>query len=360
MNASAPDLTPVTTPIELRAGGNEASDLLRVRSPELLAARGWRRAFWTVLDEAPVEKSLALLGLPAGEPDTGAWQAMAVAADAGPQTGRTEDGEALAHRDGWVYVIGSHFGSKRGPLRPRRAFVARFREADAATAPVRLQVARNAFRLHRAVNEAFAATAIDVIAPGDGIRDRYLRQTMVRGHRRAKDWVHHLADGDSPVNVEAAAFTAAGTLLLGLRYPVTSVGAPLLVELADVADLFDADPVTLPRIVAVRPVPAAATPGRLTGFRALSARDDGTFDAVVGSIDATGKRSVVLADHPHGADVTCRHVRLSVPPAGADAAVGVEPVRDFPDLYNVEGVSEADGRIHYVTDDEDRIRLWLG
>ncbi len=71
-------------------------------------------------------------------------------ADAGAENGRTEDGEALAHHDGWVYV----FGSKAGPLRPRRAFVARFREQDAARGTPPVQVVRNRLRLHRAVNDA--------------------------------------------------------------------------------------------------------------------------------------------------------------------------------------------------------------
>jgi hypothetical protein len=113
--------------LEFVVGGNEASDLLPVRSDALLRAYGARRGFWTVLDEGPVERCLALLL----ERTDGEWVSHHVAADAGAENGRTEDGEALAHHDGWVYVFGSHFGSKAGPLRPRRAFVARFREDDA-------------------------------------------------------------------------------------------------------------------------------------------------------------------------------------------------------------------------------------
>jgi hypothetical protein len=47
--------------VDLSVAGNEASDLLPVRSPEVLAAHGARRGFWTVLDEGPVEQCLALL-----------------------------------------------------------------------------------------------------------------------------------------------------------------------------------------------------------------------------------------------------------------------------------------------------------
>lgn len=115
------------TSVELAVGCNEASDLLPVLAPEVLAAHGARRAFWTVLDEGTVEQCLALL---LERPD-GTWTAHHAAFDAGLETGRTEDGEALARSGEWVYVLGSHFGSKGGPLRPKRAFFARFREADA-------------------------------------------------------------------------------------------------------------------------------------------------------------------------------------------------------------------------------------
>ena len=36
----------------------------------------------------------------------------------------------MDRHDGWIYVFGSQFGKKDGPLQPKRSFVARFREAD--------------------------------------------------------------------------------------------------------------------------------------------------------------------------------------------------------------------------------------
>src|SRR5688572_17896281 len=154
------------TPIEMSVGGNEASDLLPVHSAELLAALGARRACWTVLDEGPVEQCLALL-VDRGDDH---WEGLHTLGDAGDENGRTEDGEALAYADGWVYVVGSHFGNKAGPLRPRRAFFARFRESDAVRTAgggaVPLRVVRNQFRLHRALNDAFAEASLRPLAPG--------------------------------------------------------------------------------------------------------------------------------------------------------------------------------------------------
>ena len=341
--------------VELTIGGNEASDLLPVGSPELLAALDARRAFWTVLDEGPVDECLALLVEPR---DGGPWAARHLHVDAGRETGRTEDGEALARHDGWVYVIGSHFGSKVGPLRSRRAFVARFREADAATGKVPLHVVRNRFRLHRAVNDALAAAEFNPLVPGDRVRARFIAETLARGSARNKSWVDRLAEDDLPLNVEAAAFTSDGTLLLGLRFPVTEKGEPILVELDGTAEMFTAD--RWPAVVAAYALTGVTPPGALTGFRALSALGGGWYAAVIGSVDALGKGSVLLDDHPAGGDVTCQHVRFRLPSDPAGPALPGERVADLAPLRNVEGLAEVDGEPWYVTDEDHRIELRRG
>jgi hypothetical protein len=342
------------TSIELSVGCNEASDLLPVRATEVLAAHGAKRAFWTVLDEGPVEDCLALIVERIG----GRWEALHVEGDAGPEAGRTEDGEALAYADGWVYVVGSHFGSKGGPLRPRRAFFARFREDAAVRTPVRLEVVRNQFRLHRALNDALRDAGLRALKPGSRVHDRFIVETLAKGSAKAKSWISRLSHGDTPCNVEAAAFTPAGTLLLGLRFPVTENGGPILVEIADVAGMFDNDPRTWPTVVKAYVLTGVTPPGALTGFRALSARPDGSYDAVVGSIDATGKGSVLLDDHPTGGEVTSRHVRFRLPEQGHEAAG--ELISDLAPFHNVEGLTDVDGRPYYVTDEDHRVALWVG
>ncbi|MEH1169737.1 hypothetical protein V6V47_30595 [Micromonospora sp. CPCC 205539] len=346
---------------EFVVAGNEASDLLPVRSAALLRAHGARQGFWTVLDEGPVERCLALLL----ELDDGEWTARHVLADAGVENGRTEDGEALAHHDGWVYVFGSHFGSKGGPLRPRRAFVARFREDDAAAGPLPVHVVRNRFRLHRAMNDALAGAPLTPLPPGKQVRDRFIVETLARGTARAKSWVSRLAPDDLPLNVEAAAFTSAGTVLLGLRFPVTEAGEPILVEVAGVPGMFAAEP-AWPRAVRAYAVTGVTPAGALTGFRAITPTPDGGYDGVIGSIDALGKGSVLLDDHPGGGDVTSRHVRFRLPAGGSSAAapdghrlVGAL-VADLAPFHHVEGLAELDGRPYYVTDEDHRVALWLG
>lgn len=355
------DMTGAVHTVDLALGGNEASDLLPVRAPAVLAAYGARQAFWTVLDEAPVERSIGLLVQGNG----GGWGAYPLAADAGLEQGRTEDAEALARFGEWIYVFGSHFGSKAGPLRPRRAFVARFRETDAATGLARLQVVRNQFRLHRAVNDVLAGADITVLPPGDRVRHRFIAETVARGSARAKTWVSRLAPDDHPLNVEGAAFTPGGSLLLGLRFPVTDRGEPILVEVTGMADMFES--AAWPRVVRAYALTGVTPPGALTGFRALSADADGSYSAVIGSIDALGKGSVLLDDHPAGGDVTSRHVRFRLP-ADADVLppsigpgrweVPGELVADLAPLRNVEGLAEVAGGHLYVTDEDQRIGLW--
>ncbi|MFC4020494.1 hypothetical protein ACFOW4_21485 [Micromonospora sp. GCM10011542] len=345
--------------VEFVVAGNEASDLLPVRSAALLRAHRARRGFWTVLDEGPVERCLALLL----ELSDGEWTARHVTADAGVENGRTEDGEALAHHDGWVYVFGSHFGSKAGPLRPRRAFVARFREDDAASGALPVQVVRNRFRLHRAVNDALAGAALTPLPPGERVRARFIVETMARGTARAKSWVSRLAPDDLPLNVEAAVFTPAGTVLLGLRFPVTVDGEPILVEVGGVPEMFAAEP-AWPRALGAYVVTGVTPPGALTGFRAVTPTPDGGYAAVIGSIDALGKGSVLLDDHPGGGDVTSRHVRFRLPaappPVASPDRLAGELVADLAPFHQVEGLAELDGQRFYVTDEEHRVALWVG
>ncbi|WP_120316917.1 hypothetical protein [Catellatospora citrea] len=338
--------------VELSAAGNEASDLLPVHDEDLLAELGARRAYWTVLDEGPVEQCLALLV----EQHDGGWRAEHVKATAGDHQGRTEDAEALARLDGWVYVLGSHFGSKAGPLQPKRAFVARFRESAAP----QLQIIRHRFALHRAVNDALAAlAAVGHPAAPEPVRDvvhaGFVAEAARRGTAKGKRWTSQLAPGDHPVNIEGAAFTARGTLLAGLRWPVTALGEPILVELTGVPGLFSgAETLGVAGVYALTGI----GPGPL-GVRALAARDDGAFDVVVGSIDALDKGSILLEQHPDARDATCRHLRFELPDGTGPALVSPALIADLAPLHHVEGVSERDGAPVYVADEDHRIALWL-
>lgn len=353
-------MTPELTTVDLAHEGNEASDLVHVDNDALLDAHGWDVGFWTVLDEGPVEECIAVFGHTRGQAQDRGWEIFRLPVDAGPETGRTEDAEAVARHDGWIYVVGSHYGSKGGPLQAKRAFIARFAEQtiDRTVSELELSidVRRNKFRLHRLINDALDASDVVAITPGDTVRTRLIARTIERGTARNKTWVDRLTERDVPINIEGAAFRPNGNLLLGLRFPTTAEGEPILVELAGVPDQFDgaATPLTVTHVWELSGV---SPPEVLVGFRALSHSGGDVYDAIIGSIDATGKGSALLEDHPQGADVHCTHWRFRLPPDYRGGPVPAEKVRDFPDLRNVEGLSIEDAQAFYVTDEDHRIQL---
>ena len=115
--------------LELNLHPNEASGLLTVEDEPLLESHGWEFAFWAVLDEGEIENCVAIIGHKRDAAISGGWEIERLHAAPPGDARKTEDAEAITRYDGWIYVFGSHFGSKDGPLQPKRGFVARFREA---------------------------------------------------------------------------------------------------------------------------------------------------------------------------------------------------------------------------------------
>src|SRR5829696_6507784 len=140
---------------------NEVSGLLSTENNALLEAHGWDCALWTMLGEGGIQECIALMGHERGANMSEGWQSELLDARLKGHDVETEDPEAIARYDGWVYTFGSHFGSKSGPLKPKRGFVARFREADVKHAwdgpPVDIEVFRKSFVLHRLINDALNA-----------------------------------------------------------------------------------------------------------------------------------------------------------------------------------------------------------
>ncbi len=345
---------------DLHLEPNEASDLCRVLTEEVQARHGWDRALLTVLDEASAEDCLALLVHAADRPLDDGWEARRVHADPDGGADKTEDAEACALRDGHVYVLGSQFGKKAGPLSARRSWIARVSEVSLETmldgGRATLEIARLRFGLHRAVNDALAAAPVEPLALGPLAREGYIEATIQAGEKGGKRWAGRIQPGDQPINVEAAEFRADGRLLLGLRYPVTADGHPLLVEIHDVESLF-ADPDALPRAGAVwwlTNVSSAAAP---VGFRGLDTRGDDRFDAIVGDLDAANKSATVLEDHPEGGRAASEHVRFAL--SGDDGGpVEAEVIHHFGDIRRVEGVAiDHEGHSHYVIDEEGHVAL---
>jgi hypothetical protein len=223
--------------------------------------------------------------------------------------------------------------------------------------PAPLEVAWTRFGIHRAVNDALQRAGTDLLELGTGTRERYIDATIRGGASDDKVWSGKVKSGDHPINVEAAAFRSDGRLLLGLRYPVTADGHPVLVELEDVEAVF-ADADAIPRCSNVWFLEGVGSREEPVGLRGLHASGPDRFDALVGNLDSAGKDAVIIDDHPEAVEACSTHVRFELPAAAAGGPVPCEVVRRFEDLKRVEGiVVEPDGTSYYVIDNEGRVAL---
>jgi hypothetical protein len=174
--------------LELNLHPNEASGLLTVKNDPLLEAHGWELAFWAVLDEGEIENCVAIIGHRRGAGITEGWEIERLHADPVGDAGKTEDAEAITRHGGWIYMFGSHFGSKDGPLQPKRGFVARFREADVGYATedsaMSMEISREAFLLHRLINDALGADGPDLIPHGKASYEALIEATIRCGEKK--------------------------------------------------------------------------------------------------------------------------------------------------------------------------------
>jgi hypothetical protein len=337
--------------IDLDLAPNEASGLLPVADRPLLDAHGWDLAFWVVLDEGAVEVSVAVVGHAAGAEIDAGWSIERLHAIVEGDQVKTEDAEAVARHDGWIYVFGSQFGKKDGPLQPKRSFVARFRETDVRHVleppAAALAVARPPFLLHRLVNDALRDGGPEPVRLGPRSHRALIAATRARGRTQVRD-------DDLPLNVEGAAFRDDGTLLLGLRFPTTADGRPLLVELDGIQRLFEPGG-GLPEVRGFWVLDAVGRDGTMAGVRDL-ALHDGELHVVTGNIDAREKGSVLLEDYPGGAHTMATHWRAKLPPTRRSGHLAAERVREFPDLSAIEGIAvDAHGRVFYVSDEDEGV-----
>ncbi|MDP8978691.1 MAG: hypothetical protein M3N17_09010 [Actinomycetota bacterium] len=348
--------------VDLDLHPNESSGLMPARSARLLESFGWHTAFWTVLDDGLVDHCIALVGRDsdAASPTAG-WEIRRLRAHVTSQTAETEDCEAIARQGEWIYAFGSHYGSKSGPLQAKRHFVARFHEED-VTAPddegdphVDLQVVETRFALHAMVNDALRTADVRLNALGPKARKRIVTRTRRQAIADGEDWFWRVRWDDLPVNIEGAAFRPDGAVLLGLRYPVTVDGHPLVVEVDGIEGLFEAGG-EAPVVRGVWEVRGVGAPDELTGVRDLHIQGN-VLHLLVGNIDATGVGSVLLEDHPEGAVARSAHWRVKLPAGRHGGALTATPVRSFDDLERVEGMAaDEHGDFFYVSDEDDRVK----
>lgn len=335
---------------------NEASGLLGIQSPLVLRKMGWDVAFWIVSDELEAGRAVAALGR---RQRGGKWDVVRLGRRGGKDAKTTDDAETLARAGSWVYVLGSQFGSKDGPLELQRHFIARFNEALVAQRGKRLsaelEVARRPFLLHRLVNDALREAGVDVFAREPAVQEEFVKPVLERGVKKRKRWSKLLRPDDTPVNVEGATFLPGGNLLLGLRFPVTADGHPLLVELEGIDRYFDA-PRVPPEIVAVRVVTPIGSRSAPAGVRELDYLG-GEIHLITGNLDSKPEESALLAHHPRAANAPNEHWVVPLAQgAGAATELPARRVRSFAEGASVEGLALHGDDVWYAHDD-DVIRL---
>ena len=352
--------------LELNLHPNEASGLLAIEDASLLETHGWEFGVWVVLDEGEIEDCIGVIGHLSGATIQDGWQIDRFHCNPVGDSGKTEDAEALARHDGWVYAFGSHFGSKDGPLQPKRGFVARFREADVHHAfqdpAVEMEISRRSFALHRIINDALKEEGPDLIPLGKHSRKALIEATIERGEKQEKKWAGLVRENDYPINIEGAAFRSDGSLLLGLRFPISADGHPVLVEMEGIERLFEADH-DFPRVWGFWVVDAVGRDGDIAGVRDLGVfegADGEVLHLVTGNVDSRDKGSVLLPDYPGGRETVATHFRCPLPPGEHSGALEGQFVREFPNLPRVEGIAiTEDERFFYVTDEDEGVHLRL-
>ena len=352
--------------MELNLHLNEASGLLTMGDDALLEEHGWDLGFWVVLDEGEIEACVAAIGHHRGSPEGEGWEIERLHASVDGNAGKTEDAEAITldKSTGYVYILGSHFGSKGGPLQPKRGFVARFREADVGNVTedpaMQLDISRRSFALHRLINDALEESELDLIPLGEQTRRALIEATIERGEKKAKKWAGLVREDDYPINIEGAAFRDNGNLLLGLRFPTTAEGRPILIELEGIDRLFDD---ALPEVAGFWTAEAVGKNGEIAGVRdlALLETENGEeLHLVTGNVDSRDKQSVLVHDYPGGRETVATHFRCTLPHDTHSGHLETEFVREFPSLPRVEGIAVTpEGRSFYVTDEDEGVHLRL-
>jgi len=303
--------------LRLSAKRSEASSLLAIDAPEVLSSLGGNAAWWTCHDEGDLDAMVSVVIVDHDDE----WSVRPISLDRNEE--EQTDAEAMARIGDSVFVFGSSFTDKSGDVDRRRAFVARFSESSAIA----------------------GSGAVDILDVGSALVD-LVATALVGIELLATDGV------DGLVNIEGSGFVG-DDLVLGLRWPVSADGQPLLVILSDAASVFTAADWSIEALETLEAtalvVDVGASPKRPAGVRGLTTVDR-SIHLVVGQTERDLAAKKVKA-------AAARHVQVT---RAVDGAVEVSDVEHFEGFRKVEGVAPApDGAWLYALDDEDAVVLVL-
>ena len=109
----------------------------------------------------------------------------------------------------------------------------------------------------------------DLIPLGEQSHDALIAATVELGNKEGKNLAGLVREDDYPINIEGAAFRDNGNLLLGLRFPTTAEGRPILVELRGIDRLFEPGG-DLPEVAGFWTADAVGKDGEIAGVRDLA------------------------------------------------------------------------------------------
>lgn len=301
--------------LRLSSKRSEASALLAITSATVLDTLDADAAWWMCHDEGDLDAMVSI-----ATEHNNKWAVRTVPLQA--SGGRRTDAEALARIDDTIFVFGSNFIDKSGRPDSRRAFIGRFSEREAIGGTVDVDVLDVGGTLSDLVASALGPVA--------------------------------LLEADEPedlVNLEGAGFVD-DDLMIGLRWPVTASGQPILVRIFGAAPMLLSSDWSSADLAALNnqaiAIDVEATPKRPAGVRGLTITR-GAIHLVVGQTERDLTAKKVKA-------ATARHVRLALPVEGANA-LGHE-VERFEGFRKVEGVAPTPaGGWVYALDDEDAVVL---
>lgn len=323
--------------IQLKTDRREASALLAVESPSLLDQLDVDGAWWSCHDEGDIGAMVSLLSV-----KDEVWTITSVDLDDSTEGGSSRtsrpwtsramrtDAEALARIGDTIFVFGSNFTDKSGDIDERRAFVARFSEREAAAG----RSVADVLDLETVLRDKISAGLAGIeLMPSD--------------------------DDEEVINVEGAAFLGRD-LLLGLRWPVSTDGQPILVRLKDAAvgfadASFTNSSASRSRLKDVDAIPiivdVGATAKRPAGVRGMTAVGE-TIHLVTGQTERKLTEKKTKA-------APALHVAVSPTLDGNRSSATV--LQTFEGFRKVEGVAPlSDGRWLYALDDEDAVVVLIG
>ena len=208
---------------------------------------------------------------------------------------------------------------------------------------------------------AFDEYGNDLIPLGKQAYKALIDATIKRGKEEKKKWSGLVREDDYPINIEGAAFRRDGSLLLGLRFPTSADGRPLLVQLEGINRLFEEN--GHPEVLGFWTVDAVGKGGDIAGVRDLALHDTGDDEElhlVTGNVDSRDKQSVLVQDYPGGRETVATHFRCPMAQGAHSGELKGQFVREFPSLPRVEGLAIADNdRAYYVTDEDEGVHLRL-